>query len=372
MSARAKIGAFFLGALALLGYLTFKAGDLGAVFQESFILKARFDHARGLKGHDPVAVSGVRVGEVKDLSLVAGEVLVELKIEKKRGVDIYPGAVARIVPAGLLGTKSVDITNGPVSKTPLGNGGEVKTAPGIDVAVALEKLDEAATAIRNMVSGEGKDNLVAIISNVSKITTDLADGKGAIGKLVVSDELYKKADDIAAELASASRTANKILADNQADVRSLIKNLSQASPEFKGTFVKAERLLDSINKGKGTLPGLIRDEKLYAEVKAVVAGFRAFADELAKRRGLAYRLVSDEQLADNASAAVRDLAGAAKEVREFMDKVDKGKGTLQLLLTDPSLYKEARRVLADAQETIRGVKEQIPVGTFTGLLLSGF
>ena len=372
MSTQAKVGAFFLAALVILGYLTFKAGDVGALLEKTFIIKARFQHARGLKEHDPVAVSGVRVGEVKDMKLDGGEVLVLLQIEKRPGVQVFPGAVARIVPAGLLGSKLVDITNGPKSERVLVDGDDIKTAPGIDVGVVLARVDEAAAAFRKMMDTGGKSNLSAIITNVAKVTADLALGKGTIGKLIVSDEIYKKADAIAANLRAASATAEKMLKDNETDVRKIVQNASEAAPEIKKTFSKANRLMDDLKGGKGLLARLLNDEEMANDAHATLKNVRTFTDGLKNKKGLVHKLLDDEQVANDFAQAVRSFRDAAGEIKRFVARVDQSKGTLQLLLSDPSLYQDAKRVLLEAEEAIRGFKEQIPVGTFTGLLLSAF
>ena len=372
MSTKAKVGAFFLIALVLLGYLTFKAGDVGSLLEQTFVLKARFKHARGLKEHDPVAVAGVRVGEVRELKLDAGEVLVLLQIEKTPGVQIFPGAVARIVPAGLLGSKFVDITNGPKSERVLVNGDDIKTKPGIDVGVVLSRVDEAASALRKMMDTGGKSNLNAIITNVAKVTADLAQGKGTIGKLIVSDELYKKADAVASDLKTASAEAKKILKENEADIRKIVKNAGDAAPEIKKTFAKANALMADLKGGKGLLARLINDEGMANDARATLRNVRSFTDGLKDKKGLVHKLLDDEQMAKDFGQAVKNFRDAAGEIKRFVARIDKSKGTLHLLLTDPALYQDARRVLVEAEEAIRGFKEQIPVGTFTGLLLSAF
>ena len=377
LSAETKAGAFFLLGLFLLGVFTFKVEDVGSFWKKSYVLKARFRHARGLKQHDPVSVSGVRVGEVRDLILQDSRVLVIMKISQD--VRIYASAVARIVPSGLLGTKYIDISNGLPNERELTADGEVTAAEGIDVGMVLEKIDSAATELGKMMDSDATGNLAKLIGNLAKTSEDMAQGTGTIGKLVASDEMYKKLDGIATEFGEATASIKKLVKDNEKDIQTLIKNLSEASPQFTSTFAKVQELVDKLKAGPGVLPQLINDGKLYEDVKGIVKGVKQFAKELEEGKGLAHRLVADEKMAEDAGEALKEFRQVGKDVRDavagvqkFIDKVNKGEGTLQLLLTDRELYDDAKKVMTEVKETVRGVKEQIPVGTFSGLLLSAF
>ncbi len=411
MSAESKAGAFFLISLVLLGLFTFKVGDFSSWWQESYVIRASFKHARELKENDPVAVSGVRVGQVLSLSLHDDRVVVYMKIGQ--GVVIHEGAVARIVPSGLLGTKYVDISNGPATMRALINGNEIRAEEGIDVGVVLQKIDSAVGELGKFFSDESKDNIGKLINNMTKVSEDLAQGKGTIGRLIADDEMYRKLDTIASEFVETAQSVKKIVKGNEENINKIIANISDASPEVKNTFAKAAKLVEQIQSGDGLLPKLINDKAMYEDARATlksvrefaaklekgegvlgeivsngemaqdaraaVKDFRAFAAKLGQGKGLIQDLLTDEKTAEDGKAAIRDFRLVAADVRkavagvqEFIDRVNKGQGTLQLLLTDRSLYDEVRQLVGEAKDTARGLREQIPVGTFTGLLISAF
>lgn len=365
VSAETKAGAFFLIACLILGIITFKVEEVGQVFKPTYKLKALFKHAGGLKEGDPVTVAGVRVGEVKTVKLQGDHILVVAEI--KAGVTVREGAAASISWQGLLGSKYLDITLGRRDAPALVDGAEiVDTRDAPEVGEIMYEFRDAVTEIRSLVSSEVKDvDLGKLLRDVSRIIADIAEQKGTLGKLVGSQEMYQRVDGITRDFSDAARTLKSMVSDNKEDLRALIRNLAEASPEVKSAFQSVRSLTSKIDSGEGTLPRLINDKKLYDDLAASVAAIRDFTVKLESGKGLAQRLVSDEKLAEDLETAVSDLKRFVKEATE-------AEGTIHMLLTDRDLYDDAKVLMAEAKETLRSVKEQVPVGTFVGLLLSAF
>lgn len=377
MSAESKAGAFFLLALVLLGYFSFKVEDVSKLWGRAYVIHGRFDHVRELKQNDPVAVAGVRVGKVRGMRLVDGHVLVSMEIDE--GVRLSEGAVARIQPSGLLGTKYVDISFPPEPGKALRDGDEILTAEGIDVGLVLDRINEAVKEVGTMFDTETKEGISGLIRNLAKVSEDLAEGRGTVGKLIASDELYKKADSLVDELVGVGTDLRRIVGENEEDIRAIVQELREAAPRARAALEGAEKLVAGIQEGKGLLPRLLDDEELYHDFRSTLAGLKEFAANLEEGKGLAQRLLSDEKMADDAAAAIASFREAGDgvrvafdDIRAFMSKLQEGEGTIQLLLTDRALYDDARRLVDRAEDALRSMKEQIPVGTFTGLLISAF
>src|SRR6059058_6324054 len=103
MSSAAKVGAFMLLILAILGYFILKIEDVqighGTGTRK---VTAVFDSVAGLDNKSAVRVAGVRVGKVKDVRLRPdGKAEVELEIDKE--VQLHGNALARVANLGLLG-----------------------------------------------------------------------------------------------------------------------------------------------------------------------------------------------------------------------------------------------------------------------------
>jgi len=148
--------------------------------------------------------------------------------------------------------------------------------------------------------------------------------------------------------------------------------MDTAMPEIKEAFAGIKRMSQQAETGKGLLPALLNDEKMYEDFKASLAHLSASLDRLdaltksaREGQGLVARLVSDEQLANN-------FADAVKSLKAIAARLESGDNTLARLSRDDDMYKDMKKVLADARETLRSVKEQVPLGTFASVLLNSF
>ncbi len=61
-----------------------------------------------------------------------------------------------------------------------------------------------------------------------------------------------------------------------------------------------------------------------------------------------------------------------KSVKAIAQRLDTGDNTLARLTRDSDLYTDVKKLVDDARETLRSVKDQVPVGTFASVMLSAF
>jgi uncharacterized phage infection (PIP) family protein YhgE len=207
---------------------------------------------------------------------------------------------------------------------------------------------------------------------VATASEDLAQQRGTLGKLIGSDEIYQKANGIADNLKTAAADINKLLAENRERINSVVEKLDAAVPEAKDAFASIKRLTEDADSGKGILPALLKDEQMTKDLKSSLARLSASLDRLEavvnsiqEGHGVAARLINDPQLANDVSDAVKSLKAVAQ-------RIETGDNTIARLTRDKDLYDEAKKLLEDARETLRSVKEQIPVSTFASLLLTAF
>src|SRR5688572_23687772 len=114
MSAAAKIGAFMILILAIVGFLVLRIEDIQFGGDPTREVTAVFDDVAGLDDRSPVRLAGVRVGEVKEIHPPTpdGRALVTMEIEE--GVQLRQGASAKVTSMGLLGEKYVELDPGPI------------------------------------------------------------------------------------------------------------------------------------------------------------------------------------------------------------------------------------------------------------------
>ena len=97
MNTAAKVGAFFLLALAITGVLIWNIEDLSFGRKMAKTVTAQFEDVAGLKEKSDVRVAGVLVGRVARIRLVGGKALVDIELEKE--VDLHQGAAGSAMPS---------------------------------------------------------------------------------------------------------------------------------------------------------------------------------------------------------------------------------------------------------------------------------
>src|SRR5882724_1585624 len=115
MSSAAKVGAFMLIVLAILGYFILKIEDvqIGHGIRTRKVT-AVFDSVAGLDNKSAVRVAGVRVGKVSSIKL-RPDGKAEVTLDVDPDVILHPGAVAHVANLGLLGKKYVELDPGPAN-----------------------------------------------------------------------------------------------------------------------------------------------------------------------------------------------------------------------------------------------------------------
>ena len=133
------VGFFMLLGIAALLMLALQVSGLtqNIGHRNSYTLSAQFDNIGGLKVRAPVAIAGVRIGEVTNITLdpVTFRAVVNMNIDKKNN-DLPIDTSASILTAGLLGANYISLTPG-YQDALLKNGEMIqKTSP----ALILEDL----------------------------------------------------------------------------------------------------------------------------------------------------------------------------------------------------------------------------------------
>ena len=108
------VGVFVAAGLAALFMLAMKVSNLATYGgDDGYLISARFDNIGGLKVRSPVSASGVRVGQVTDITYDSGgyEARVTMSIEPQ--YDKFPtDTAASIMTSGLLGEQFVGLEPG--------------------------------------------------------------------------------------------------------------------------------------------------------------------------------------------------------------------------------------------------------------------
>ncbi|MDD5713243.1 MAG: outer membrane lipid asymmetry maintenance protein MlaD [Smithellaceae bacterium] len=106
------VGIFVVLGLIGIGYMTLTLGHVSFFDESTYLLKARFTSASGLRVGNPVRMLGMNIGRVEQLSIdqQGQRAVVQMKIQK--GIKVYDDAIASIKTEGLIGDKYISIDPG--------------------------------------------------------------------------------------------------------------------------------------------------------------------------------------------------------------------------------------------------------------------
>jgi phospholipid/cholesterol/gamma-HCH transport system substrate-binding protein len=129
------VGMFVLAGLAAIAYLSLSVGGLSYNGPGGLTLYASFDETGGLKPRAPVEISGVKVGQVKAITLDRN-FRARVEIDVDATLKLPTDTSASIVTSGLLGDRYITLQLGGEEQY-LKSGDEITFT---ESAVILERL----------------------------------------------------------------------------------------------------------------------------------------------------------------------------------------------------------------------------------------
>jgi phospholipid/cholesterol/gamma-HCH transport system substrate-binding protein len=302
-----RLGIFFAIILIAAAIIVERIGGLD-FFASGFHVRAIFKTVNDLKVGDPVRLAGVQLGRVEDIQITNNAVEVTMKVN--RHATIHTDSKASVRFLGLMGQNYIYIDLGTTN-------GSLVTSEGYtlisveqpDLSSMLSKLDNAASSIEGLSKSLGTENLSkalgpltdffkdnrerlsAIVSNAQAVTTQIAEGKGTVGKLIMDDSLHN----------SALNT---------------VTNLDQTVTEVRSAVDQARAVVTEINEGRGTIGKLVHDETLYKESTEAMTNAREILQKVNRGQGSIGKLVNDESLLNNIKLTLQKLDKATEGLED--------------------------------------------------------
>jgi phospholipid/cholesterol/gamma-HCH transport system substrate-binding protein len=319
MSREARVGIFVLLGLVILTYFTFRVSKWGLIAEKGYRLTVDFESAAGLEPKADVKMAGVPIGKVEEIQLAGTHARLVLRIRPEYRIPI--DSVASIQTQGLLGEKYVELVPGKDTQQTLPSGGRIaNTVAPTNLDALVRKLDTIGDDVKRFTASlsetfgteEGKQALHDILRDVRATTA-------ALREVVTGNE--ERFNRILANVDKLSADLSDISSANKEDVRATIANL---------------RVFSAALKEQG--PTLIAKlEKMSEGVSDVVGDNRQNLKE------------SIENL-KTASAKLDNTLDSAGRV---MAKIDKGEGTLGMLVNDNTAGNSLNESLAGLNRYFR-------------------
>ena len=127
------VGIFVIAGLLCLAYISIYLGkiNLFSTGNDSYEVKGVFSSVTGLKENTDIAIAGVSVGKVTDITLDNYEAVVTMKI--RNDIQLQDDCIASISTMGLLGDAYIEISPGGSDEIIQPGGMIRETEPPIDL-----------------------------------------------------------------------------------------------------------------------------------------------------------------------------------------------------------------------------------------------
>ncbi len=288
------VGGFVLGCAALFAVAVLMLSSQRRAWVPVYELVTYFDDVQGLTEGSPVMLSGKDVGVVRQVrfSSIGSDlpsVTVRLQIERSVQDRIRVDSISRIDTFGLLGDKYVEISMGGPDAIPLGDGAVLKSQDPFNVNTMMTR---GSSALENFAELATSLNHVVEKFDQSKGGQKLADSIGVFGSIA---EEVQDGDGILHELVYGS-------ADESA-----LEGLRSSADSL-------DSILMEVREGDGVLHSMIYEES-------------------------------------GGKNTVTNAAEASAHLNSILAKMDAGEGTLGLLLNDPTLYEDMKRLMGSAERS---------------------
>ncbi len=309
----------------------------GGMFTSKILLKSYFPDASGLAEGAPVRLSGVDIGNVKKILVVADKpttpVEVTMRVSTKYAFFLRKDSKTILTTAGVLGQTYINIDSLGATGSAAKDGDALpsREVAGYDdvvraansslqnMDVLLKRLDRIVSFVESGQGSVGKliydptlyNRVDSTVTQFQNLVTDIAQGQGSLGKLVTDDELYRKANT---------------------------------------TIDKLNQIIDEVNSGQGSIGKLLKDPALYDNANKTVNNIKSLTDDINAGKGALGKLTKDQQFADKVENTVNRLS-------EMMDRLNAGEGSAGKFLRDPAMYDNTNKLLTDTQELVKAIRQ---------------
>jgi phospholipid/cholesterol/gamma-HCH transport system substrate-binding protein len=192
MSRAARLGAFVITTLAVLGIGIFIIGNKQYLFTSTYRLKAQFGDVVGLNEGAEVRVGGVHRGTVSSIELphrTSGKVTVVMDLDSSTHDIIKQDSVASIETEGLLGNEYMAISFGSAGAANVQTGDTIASHAPLAMSDLLKKTDAILDS-----SQEAIKNVTQTTAHLSSISAKIDQGQGTVGALINDKKLYGNLD----------------------------------------------------------------------------------------------------------------------------------------------------------------------------------
>ncbi|MBR7024408.1 MAG: MCE family protein [Selenomonadaceae bacterium] len=294
MSVEAKVGAFTVGGLMLLGGATVGLGDFHFGGSNDYTLYAGFKQVVGLQPQSDVRLSGVLVGKVTKIAnegtgvTVTMEVHDDAKIPKQSKVSISS--------SGVMGEKFINF------QPKVDNGEYLQNGD------YLYGTDEAGM-------GQMFDGLTKVMDKVEMLLEDV--------HAIIGDETFKKSVvEMSRNMEQASSNVNEMTGtfanlarDNEDLFNDMIQQMNSAVAGMNQAMANVEHMTANIDKFAG-------DPHTVDELRRTLDNIAKTSDSVANMADNMNKFAGDPKVAEDLKATVSNARSITERADRMLGKVE--------------------------------------------------
>ncbi len=291
-SYKARVGIFVVVGTLILVIALYFIGNRQHIFSKNIQVYAVFQNVNGLQLGNNVRYSGINVGTVGKIEMVAeATIVVQMMVEEKTGTFIKKDAIASIGSDGLVGSMVVNILPGKENLPTIISGDTISTYSKIGADDMLSTLNVT------------NENAALLTADLLKITNKILEGEGALGALITDSLLTRDIRQTLTNLKQTTNGANRLIASlnnkfakidmeksavgallndtivgNQ--IKQMVSNLEQSSKDISETTQKLQLIIAEINTSESAFNYLTKDETLPKTIDSTMLEIKEASKKL--------------------------------------------------------------------------------------------
>lgn len=274
-----KVGALVVAMGGLIAFMSMQVSDDPSYLSRSKKAWFLLPNANGLTKGSAIKSAGIPVGVIKDIRLQDGKARVDITVNTSVGVT--RSAAVEMQANGILGDKHIEVFPGAATDPELEDGGQivnVKSGGSLDdvmskVGELAGTLKDVAQNLKESVSEEGTNRhiLGRIVLNIEKLTGDIAE---------ITSENKDQIGEIVDQVHDITTTLDELI--NDESDQGFKKTWKNTMVRLDSTMKNIDEITSKINRGEGTIGKLVSDEQTAEDVSAAIEGISGLVDSANK------------------------------------------------------------------------------------------
>jgi len=337
-----KIGVIVLVAVVVLTTLLFlmtSSSGLG-FFSRKLTVTTYFENSAGLKVGAAVNLEGVTIGTVKSIIVTTSPerkltpVMVVMKLDSKYQSSLHSDSTAALTTVGVLGDTVVDINSQVATGPMLRDGDELKT-------LETPSIQDVVKASQGTI-----ESLNVVLAKMNAIVDNIQSGKGSVGQLINSPDLYNKFSAAADEIHKLTVKMNS----NDNTVGKFFNDNAEMYNRMNDVVGRVDELTKNLQAGKGSAGKALTDDSLYNNANASLVHLNSILADADAGRGSVGMLIKDPAFA-------KSLNDTLTKTDALVTAISEGKGTLGKLATDDAAYTNLNKLLTESTTLVTTIRQ---------------